>query len=206
MRYRVLAGMLVALLLTSSARAEDNRAEDDPIVRSAPLEESELAQYHYRLALLRLSSLSPADRLAVIAELRTAIRLRPDFVEAHAHLGNVLLLNGDTDGALDEFRLAARLAPHLPESHLALASALIAKHDWKTAAASLKEALRLDPNLAQAHYNLGTIYYTTGQLQQAIQSYREAVRLRPEFVDAYYRLGLVLKLANHDKESVEALE
>src|SRR6185295_17175781 len=111
MRYRVLAGMLVALILNPSARAEDNRAEDDPIVRSAPLEEAELAQYHYRLALLRLTSLSLADHLSVIAELRTAIRLRPDFVEAHAQLGNILLQGGDTDGALDEFRLATRRAP-----------------------------------------------------------------------------------------------
>ncbi len=201
MPFRTLAVLVVLLSLLSPASAQETPSATPP-----PLEEAELAQYHYSLAVLRLSSLSPADRLSVMAELRTAIRLRPDFVEAHAQLGNILLQQGDTDGALDEFRLAARLAPHLPENHLALASALIAKHDWKAAATSLKEALRLDSSLPQAHYNLGTIYYTTGQLQQSIQSYREAVRLKPEFADAHYRLGLVLKLANQDKESVAALE
>ena len=210
MRYRPLGLILVLLAVTSSARAQDVPSAPvdvpSPPVPAGPIEESELAQYHYTLALLRLSSLTPADRLTVIVELRTAIRLRPDFVEAHAQLGNILLQDGDTDGALDEFRLTARLAPHLPESHLALASALIAKHDWKAAAVSLKEALRLDPSLAQAHYSLGMIYYTTGQLPQAIQSYRDAVKLQSEYADAHYRLGLVLKLANRDQEAIAAFE
>lgn len=201
MRCRILALLFLALTVNSTAPAQET-----PSSSPAPPDDAALAQYHYTLALLRLSSLSPPDRLTVIAELRTAIRLRPEFGEAHAQLGNVLLQEGDADGALDEYRLVVHLAPDLPQGHLALASALIAKHDWKAAAASLKEALRLDPSLAQAHYSLGTIHYTTGRLQDAIQAYREALRLQPEFADAHYRLGLVLKLANHEKESVEELE
>ena len=214
MRCGPLIVILIALAAESLsfAQASPEVKEQSGISEAAPApppptDNLSLAQYHYTLALLRLSSgNSPTERLMMVTELRKAIQLRPDFVEAHALLGEILLQSGDTDGALDEFRLAARLRPGNPQTHLALGNALIAKHDWKAAGAELKEALRLDPSLAQAHYNLGGIQYTTGHPQQAIRSYQEALRLQPDFADAHYRLGLVLKLAGREKESVGQLQ
>ena len=46
-----------------------------------------------------------------IAEYREAIRLKPDFAEAHNNLGNALQAKGKLDEAIAEYREAIRLKP-----------------------------------------------------------------------------------------------
>ena len=50
----------------------------------------------------------------VAAEFREAIRLRPDFAEAHNHLGLVLIQAGDDDAGIAALREAVRLARTTP--------------------------------------------------------------------------------------------
>jgi len=46
-----------------------------------------------------------------IAELNEALRLRPDYVEAHNNLGNALLQSGRIDEAIVEYEEVLRLRP-----------------------------------------------------------------------------------------------
>ena len=55
------------------------------------------------------------------ANLQEAIRLDPNFAQAHFQLGNVLESTGQTDAAVSEFCDAARLDPGYAEPHFALA-------------------------------------------------------------------------------------
>jgi tetratricopeptide (TPR) repeat protein len=48
---------------------------------------------------------------AAIAEYRTALRLRPDYAEAHYNLGNALIHSHDLAVARAEFAEALRLKP-----------------------------------------------------------------------------------------------
>jgi Flp pilus assembly protein TadD len=50
------------------------------------------------------------------AHLRTAIKLKPDFADAHARLGAVLMLEGKRDEARAELRRALELEPDLTEA------------------------------------------------------------------------------------------
>src|SRR5262249_52400309 len=59
-----------------------------------------------------------------IAELRDAIRLRPDSDKAHHDLANALLAKGDLDGAIASFREALRLNPRYASAFDGLGVAL----------------------------------------------------------------------------------
>ena len=59
-----------------------------------------------------------------IAEYREALRLKPDYPEAHANLGNALKDQGKLDEAITECREALRLKPDYAEAHYNLGNAL----------------------------------------------------------------------------------
>lgn len=46
-----------------------------------------------------------------MAEAREALRLDPNYAEAHGNLGNALYNKGDWDGALAEYREVLRVNP-----------------------------------------------------------------------------------------------
>ena len=58
------------------------------------------------------------------AAFREAIRLRPDFAEAHNNLGLVLIQSGDDAGGIAALREAVRLAPDYADAHANLGAAL----------------------------------------------------------------------------------
>ena len=85
-----------------------------------------LAETHYRAAMAAdQSDLAACLRLGLIAAraerwpaaadaFREATRRRPDSVEAHANLGNVLLAQGNARAALASYEAALRLRPGDP--------------------------------------------------------------------------------------------
>ena len=64
-----------------------------------------------------------------IAEYREALRLKPDFAEAHYNLGIALNHKGDWDGAMAEYREALHLKRDYAEVHNNLGVTLLNKGD-----------------------------------------------------------------------------
>jgi Flp pilus assembly protein TadD len=64
------------------------------------------------------------DGDGAIAEYREAIRLKPDYADAHNNLGVSLQAKGDTDGAIAEYREAIRLKPDVANASSNLAALL----------------------------------------------------------------------------------
>ena len=65
-----------------------------------------------------------ADSAEVAAEFREAVRLRPDFAEAHNNLGLVLTQTDDDEPAIAAFREAIRIRPDYADAHANLGAAL----------------------------------------------------------------------------------
>jgi tetratricopeptide (TPR) repeat protein len=85
----------------------------------------------------------PAGWADAIAEYRAAIRLKPDYAEAHNNLGNALAGKGQLDEAIAEFREALRLKPDYPEAHCNLGHALRQQGRFEEALACLKRGHEL---------------------------------------------------------------
>jgi Flp pilus assembly protein TadD len=89
-----------------------------------------------------------------IAHFRQAIEFRPNYPDAHYHLGVVLLRRGDLDGAIAEWRTTLSLHPNDPGTNTNLANALVQKGLLREAANHFETTLRSEPDSALPLNNL----------------------------------------------------
>jgi tetratricopeptide (TPR) repeat protein len=89
--------------------------------------------------------------------LREAVRLKPDYVEAHNTLSSCLVALGRREEALDTYREVLRLRPDIADTwyNFALIQAGLGRND--EAAASLRQALAIRPDFAAARRKLDDI-------------------------------------------------
>lgn len=97
------------------------------------------------LALIALDEGQPLDALPLLSE---AVRLRPEFAEAHANRGVALLRLGVRPAAEAEFRLAVQYKPNNALAYRGLGDALTAQGRPAEAAAAFRQALALQEQTA----------------------------------------------------------
>ena len=111
------------------------------------------------------------------ARLREAIRIQPDYVDAHNNLGNLLSGTGDFKQASYHFETALRLWPDAATTRYNFAMALGKARHFDEAQQQLEASLRLDPEFADAHQS-GRTADTRGRCRR-LPHYRELVRPSP---------------------------
>ena len=97
-----------------------------------------------------------------MAHFREAVRIAPDYVDAHNNLGIALDRRGSVDEAMAQLR--GGLAPSDPSSPESTTT-------WH----------RSSP---EVHNNLGIALARSGRTQEAIAQFREALRFNPDFAPA----------------------
>ena len=132
-----------------------------------------------------------ADEAAACYE--RALRLKPDYAEAHNNLGNVFMGQGKTDEAAACYQRALRLKPDYAEAHNNLGNVRKDRDELDEAAACYQRALELKPDYAVAHYNLGLVWQDRENLDEAVACYRQALRWDPAYAEAHNNLGNALK-------------
>src|ERR1051325_1542166 len=77
----------------------------------------------------------------------------PSDAQALAHFmkGDLLLADGDFEGALAEFETAAQKSPNDAFLHLRLATLYLRKGDLKKAQTEAETAVKLDPTSVESH-------------------------------------------------------
>ncbi len=151
----------------------------------------------------------PDGRPAAIEQFQAALRLKPDYAEAHNDLGCVLDAEHRNDEAVAELETALRLKPAYPEAHNNLGNALAERPGRLIdAIAEYQAALRLDPDDVEAHNNLANaLEKLPGRRNEAIAEYEEALRLNPAFARARNNLGNALaRIPGKLNEAIAELE
>jgi superkiller protein 3 len=140
-----------------------------------------------------------------IALFQKAIRLDPDFGDAHYELGSALGMRGQWQQAIFEFREAIRLQPNDQASHYNLGHALLTEQDLDAAISELRTAIQLKPDDAYAYTDLGIALDRQGKRDEAIAAYRQAICLEPSNAVIHANLGVALVRQGKHEEGIARL-
>jgi tetratricopeptide (TPR) repeat protein len=131
-----------------------------------------------------------SDSSQVLTEFNEALRLRPEYAEAHNNIGLVLAQNGDDERAGVEFREAVRIRPDYADAHANLGSVLLLS-DVEQAIIELEKAVSIDPTLIKAQFNLAEAYGNSPShgTSKQIEQLRKIISIAPDFARAHLALG-----------------
>lgn len=139
-------------------------------------------------------------------ELQEAVRLKPDFTEAHNNLGAVLEDEGRLPEAIEQYRLALDLKPDFEEAHYNLGIALQKTGRLPEAIDQYWQAIQLKPDDAAARDHLGTILEQAGRIPEAEDQFQHALQINPDDAGAHYNLGVALQQTGRLAEATEHYE
>ena len=133
---------------------------------------------------------------------REALRLRPDYPEAHNNYAVLLRTRGEHGEAAKHYQEALRIRPDYPEAHYNYAALLHARGSTAGAAKHYREALRLRPDYVDAHHALANLLVARGEHAVAAEHYQEALRLRPDYPEGHSNYSLLLEQMGQLEEAV----
>lgn len=122
-----------------------------------------------------------------------ALRLRPDYAEAHVNYAVLLRHRGRPSEAARHYQEALRVRPDYPEAHSNYAALLAARGSRAGAIMHFREALRLRADFVDAHHGLANLLFQQGDAVGAARHYEEALRLRPEYAEAHSNYAILLE-------------
>jgi tetratricopeptide (TPR) repeat protein len=158
---------------------------------------------NYRLAKVRTTIVTAGDEKAhyatgnamalngnwteAIAQFNEAIRINPNYAQAHDYLGVALSWKDDWQGAVNEYSRAKALNPNivgidgrLAQAHYSYGLSFAAKKNWDAAIAEYKLALAVNPSYAEAHQSMGTALSWKGDYKGAVNEYTTALGMKPD--------------------------
>jgi TolB-like protein/Tfp pilus assembly protein PilF len=172
-----------------------------------------LAQKGRGLWLVRSSdALAEAERAY-----QAALKLDPDYAEAHAGLADVILVRGwynHLEGELgDHFvrarqaaQAALRLDASLAQPHAALGAIEFNEGRFGASEQEFQTALRLNPNYSYGHHWRAHLLMTQGRIDETIAAMERAVRLDPLAMSGLVIQAGMLEYAGRHAEAVAACD
>jgi Tfp pilus assembly protein PilF len=138
--------------------------------------------------------------------LHAAVRLKPDFAEAHNNLGVALQKQGKWADAALAYQQALRMRPDAAELHHDLGIVLQQQGRLAEATVCLEKALHLRQDYVEAHINLGNALQQQGKLAEAVASYQRALQLKPDCPGAHLNLGVALQAQGKPAEALASYQ
>lgn len=124
------------------------------------------------------------------AQYRAVLAVRPNYAEAHANLGAVLIRMDRYREAIREYETALKLAPNLTPILLNIGLAHYRKGEFEKAVAAFKKFLKSSPNNAQAIQLTSLSLVALGRDEEALQYLEPALTSAPDNPVLLYALGL----------------
>jgi tetratricopeptide (TPR) repeat protein len=107
------------------------------------------------------------------------VRLSPSLAEARYALGNLRLIQGDTENAVLHLGAAVKFRPDFAEAYLQLGKALEARGQIDRAEQCYSQAARLNPRSADALYHCGMVLVRHEHFDEAAKCVEMALELNP---------------------------
>lgn len=131
-----------------------------------------------------------------------AVRLRPEFSEAHNSLSVVALHFGRVDEAIQQAEKALSNVLYR-EQYTAqgnLGAAYLQRRDYARASKALRQALFEQPKFCVGRYRLAKVYYEQGDLERASAEIEQVVLDKACPIQEAYHLAGLIALKRQDRE------
>ena len=183
--------------------AEDSVTIDLP-TKTIAVGVSAEAQAEYEKG--RKSLLTDKNIQAGIAALETAIKLAPNYTEAHLLLGTAYLDNKQYDRAERALRRAFELNPQAAAVLFSLGDLYRRQQKYAEAEKALLDGLKLEPKSPLGHLTLGQVYFAKGEVAKAGPEVGQALQLKPDFAEAYLLAGNLFLRARKAENALPMFE
>jgi tetratricopeptide (TPR) repeat protein len=130
--------------------------------------------------------------LEAIPHLREAVRIWPEYADAHFVLAQLAAQAGDPELAIASYESALKTKPWLAAAELGLGTELAGQQRFAEAETHLARAAELDPASPAARFNLALVLLARGETPRGVAQLRATLRLRPGWPPATNRLAWVL--------------
>jgi len=123
-----------------------------------------------------------------IEQFEYALRIKPNYAEAHNNLGNALIGMGRLSEAMDHYNQALQIKPNYAEARNNLGCVFFKTGQFFGAIEQYRRALQINPDYVDAHDNLGTSFLQTGDASEATEQFKAALRINPNDTEAQNNL------------------
>jgi len=141
-----------------------------------------------------------------ISKLNQALRIKPNFAEAHSHIGAIFLRHGKVSDAILHFEAALQINPNRVEAHNNLGVALQIAGHTQEAISHLEQAIHIKPDFVEAHLSLANVLAEVGNMNEAISQWEQAIHITPDRADAHNDLGTALVHIGKVKRAIAEYE
>lgn len=216
------AAVLIAAGLGSLTYAQARHYASAEALYGATIERNPSAWLaRNNLAAILLAGDPPAERVReAMVHLEQAIRLKPDYAEAHFNLGTAFEREQRLNDAAERYQLVLRLQPG---ERRALERLAVLRHDrasqllqqglglenagrTQEAERAYREAAALDPGRAIVRRSFGRTLHRLGEREAAVTEYRASLDLDPSSSETHNDLGVVLAELGRMEEAAQAFE
>jgi len=164
----------------------------------------ELAEAHTSLALVALDL--EWDWQEAEKRFQRALKLNPDYANAHSWYSHYLIIMGRYEEAIAESYLALKLEPVVPGFLAGPGVPYYLMRRYDEAIDHFQKALDLEPNLHRTHYLLGLLYIHKHMYEDAILEIEEAIQSSGPSSLYLGSLSYVYSLAGKKSDALKVLE
>lgn len=138
--------------------------------------------------------------------LRSAIRKKPDYAEAHNNLGNLLGLQGRSEEAIREYEKAVAnvLYPTPEYGYYNMGREYARMKDLRKAEEMFRRAIALSPSFAEAYRGLSMVQAEKGEWNESARTLERLVDVAPLHAPGWMELGRVYLRLNRAGEARDA--
>lgn len=129
-----------------------------------------------------------------VASYKKAVELHPNnprYAALESHIGDLLVKQGNMQGALEHYSAAFAVNPKSKELLNSLGNFFYRAGEFDKAASFYKEALKIEKKSVILHINLGNAMAALGDIDASFRYYNAAISLEETNIEANYNLALL---------------
>jgi Tfp pilus assembly protein PilF len=135
------------------------------------------------------SSIAEKKNDAAIIHLQKAVRIYPDYYEAHRMLGQLYMDTSQWERAEASFKEAIRIDPKAVVALTSLGEVYRREKKYQEAQKILEDALKLDNNSWESNFTLGRIHWELKDIVTAGKYVARSIELQPNVAEGHLLAG-----------------